>query len=497
MKNLELTYVLNPEYALYPDEHRIILTNKDKDSGRPFSVFLHPMLAVLLTFFKGNKELAAIIAEVSSFFSITKDAAYSKVEPFIENNKDIWISYDGCNFSFPRQVLIKNNTGEIRNDLDMEDMLIMPPYDLKSKRLYIPKSILLVLNTQCVTDCVYCYADRKTKYIPMPLKRILELIDEAVALRVSGFDLSGGEVFAYKNWETVLKKLLDCGFDPYVSTKFPISKDIIDRAYDAGLRTIQISLDSIDPVLLKDNLNVSLDYSDRIKQTIALLDEKGIKITLKSTVTKHTCTVENISRVMDFAIHFKNIEYYTFTPTGYTHYKSVDHFNQVKPTIEQTEKVIQFLNEEETSLPFSVKIDNGAVSDGSECCNYTAFKGRSLCTGNIDGVIVLPDGKVTICEELYWNERFIIGDLMNMTLQEVWSSDQANNLWKLNQDRFPPDSECRTCQDFENCRYGLGVCWKEIIAVYGRENWLYPDPRCPKAPKPIYPVYYDNSFMEK
>ena len=24
---------------------------------------------------------------------------------------------------------------------------------------------------------------------------------------------------------------------------------------------------------------------------------------------------------------------------------------------------------------------------------------------------ILPDGKVTICEELYWNEHFIIGDV--------------------------------------------------------------------------------------
>ena len=27
------------------------------------------------------------------------------------------------------------------------------------------------------------------------------------------------------------------------------------------------------------------------------------------------------------------------------------------------------------------------------------------------------------------------------------------------------------------------VCWKMVMYAYGKQNWDYPDPRCPEAPK--------------
>ena len=38
-------------------------------------------------------------------------------------------------------------------------------------------------------------------------------------------------------------------------------------------------------------------------------------------------------------------------------------------------------------------------------------------------VFILPDGNVTICEQLYWNSHFIIGDVQRTNLKDIrWPS---------------------------------------------------------------------------
>jgi sulfatase maturation enzyme AslB (radical SAM superfamily) len=43
------------------------------------------------------------------------------------------------------------------------------------------------------------------------------------------------------------------------------------------------------------------------------------------------------------------------------------------------------------------------------------FNKRGLCTGNTRVFYVLPDGKITFCEQMYWSPNFIIGDITNLS----------------------------------------------------------------------------------
>jgi hypothetical protein len=44
------------------------------------------------------------------------------------------------------------------------------------------------------------------------------------------------------------------------------------------------------------------------------------------------------------------------------------------------------------------------------------FKGAE-CSANSSHIFILPDGKVTIGEQLYWKPHFIIGDLSRQTIK--------------------------------------------------------------------------------
>jgi radical SAM protein with 4Fe4S-binding SPASM domain len=200
--------------------------------------------------------------------------------------------------------------------------------------------------------------------------------------------------------------------------------------------------------------------------------------------------------LIDFANSLKNIKAYTWTPFCYTPCKTVEHFNNHKPSLEQVINIKDMLEEMQSHTHYTVQIDDNAVTDGAECANEELFKRNSICSGNMDTMAILPDGKITICEELYWDKNFIIGDLMTQTIEEIWNSERATSLWYIKQDIFPDNSACKKCESFETCRSGGKVCWKKVIAAYGRENWLHPDIICPKAPKPLKKIFYDNAFLK-
>ncbi len=119
-----------------------------------------------------------------------------------------------------------------------------------------------------------------------------------------------------------------------------------------------------------------------------------------------------------------------------------------------------------------------------------AFQERALCTGGTRSAVLLPNGDMTICEELYDHPAFILGNVRKKTIKDIWNSPKAASLYQA-----PTDSQstspCKKCSSRTTCRTGAGVCWKLVIMAYGHQHWDYPDPRCPKAPKFLKDFYYE------
>ena len=57
------------------------------------------------------------------------------------------------------------------------------------------------------------------------------------------------------------------------------------------------------------------------------------------------------------------------------------------------------------------------------------------------------------------------------------------DFYNIQQQESKKDSACKTCKIFDTCHKVGGVCWKEVMEIYGKDKWYYPDPRCPKALK--------------
>jgi radical SAM protein with 4Fe4S-binding SPASM domain len=173
---------------------------------------------------------------------------------------------------------------------------------------------------------------------------------------------------------------------------------------------------------------------------------------------------------------------------GYTIYKEnkINYSNY--PKLDEAERVINYLQDKyygDSSIVISpiAKLEDMYHYDDNK------FLSKARCSGNMYGFIILPDGNITICEELYWHPEFIIGNINKQSILEVWSSQKANDLFYLQQSLLDKKSACSSCESFSICRHRGGVCWREVIKTYGVDCWNFPDPRCKFAPEKINNLY--------
>ena len=485
-------YILNPAYNLKLDKNRIVIINRTNDPReKSFIGYVHPVYAVLLSQFDGKKTLSEIEEDLASLLKSDVSSAADIVAPLLENEEELYFHYDGYHLSFPERLLVKKSENVVPHTFEAKSFYIpKKDLDMESWRLHSPLDLLFVLNTRCITDCVYCYADRQKKMdCKIPLERLKEIIAEARELEMRSFDITGGEIFLYTHWEEILRELVTNGFYPYISTKIPIDLTTIHRLKSIGINRIQISIDSIIKDDLKAILGVDDDYLDRIKETFKNLDENDFEIFTNTQV--NALNQDNILKLYDYLLTLKNIKRINAGAAGFSLYKGLNEYRDYKPDPDRLKRIETDMDELKEKYEGKININFSGAFEGSKLIDTTPeekkeeFRKRSRCSANFYAFVLLPDGKVTLCEELYWHPRFIIGDLTKQSIKEMWNSEKALELYRISREMVRDESECKTCDEFDSCHRYKGICWKEVLYAYGYENWDYPDPKCPRA---IYPT---------
>ena len=480
-----MNVIFNPRYTLKNDGKRMLLTNKNKDFfEKEVLVFLHPDHAKLLSFFDGAKSFEESLNDIAHYFGISVSEAEHLARMFMSDAPQTVLKYQGSYFFFPKSVLIKNEENTIRHDLQSIDYSCEQPYDFESSRLKAPLSVLFVSTMKCFTDCEYCYADKLHHYNRLPTSRILEIIEECREIGVRDIDVTGGEFLLHPDWKVILTKLLSEGYSPEISTKIPITEETISFLLSCGTKSIQFSLDTLDDEIASLTLKTKKGYVDKMIKSIRSVDQAGMRIVIKPTLTKRTCTIENISEIMDFCDSLKNIDRLVIGTANYSRFKNIQFFKTLYPEENVAEECQRYVEHRQALSKYRI-LANLPVENKKMFCNEFSFRARNRCTGNIDGCALLPDGKVVLCEELYWHPAFMLGDVSETSFAEVWGSEKAISLWRIRQDNISKASPCFQCNSFSGCREKKGVCYKLILEAYGEDHYQMPDPRCPKAPKPI------------
>ena len=488
--DLNLKYVVNPAYKFKGDCVNVIITNNNparydsspfrEDITTSFAWRTHPDLAYLFGYFDGTLTLEETARSFSEHENVDRRRFLESVFPCICNDEPVLIpAYNRHWVPIPKNFLIPNSGGLVRNDLlcKIDLPFVRKFFDLREVRLRVPNSMTLMVNTNCATDCVYCYADKPKNLHPLPFKRIRELLREACEIGMPYVDIDGGDLFLYDEWRDLLAEMRRYDYLPNISTKFPMTKPIVDDLKKSGIRHIQLSLDSVDSAELRRMLNVDDRYLQNVLRGLRLLNEAGLEVTVKPVITRFNDSEESLNRTIDTLTAFGNVRRVNFTPADFSQFKPTTYYS-TRSQLTRLKTIVEERNRDSAAeLSF---LSHGEPQTVEQ--RRRRFPFRPICSGNVHGFFVLPDGKVTLCEQLYWHPFFLLGDLNRQSIMEMWHSEKALSLWNFSQEEVRDASPCKACGEFDTCRRGLGNCWRQAISAYGPENHDFPSPDCPKAP---------------
>ena len=437
----------------------------------------------MLCLFDGTNTISDIVILMVNLFHISRETAITILTRYTDGG-DFSIKTENQYQYIPPAIIVQKKQGlkyetYNRQDFESDNYSFCPP-----DRLENPLTANILLTMSCYTDCIYCYADRTLKRSPaFSHQNITRLIQEARKLNMANVDINGGDVLLYPHWADIVKVLTEEGFSPLISTKKPLQKADVDNMIKSGITEVQFSLDSAIPEEIEklQRLNGS-KYIQDVKKGFQLVPPT-LSISINTVLTSINANRGSIESLLSFLSEFDCVKKISFTPAGFSLYKQT--YRDFAPTRSQITSLLGDIDSvyKAKYSRFEIGYSVGEYPpDHSN--NGEFFRQRAYCTGNTRNVVILPDGRVTICEELYAHPTFIIGDLKFQTLEEVWKSSRALDLFHMQKESVQGSSPCKNCCTFHECREGKGVCWKTILMAYGVNNWTFPDPMCPKAPEP-------------
>lgn len=490
--------VLNPDYHFKNDNDRIVMYSKQNvcnDSAAGWVGYIHPLQAMLLGLFTDEQTLEEHYKSIGNHFQLPPDAIKEYISPYICNPTPIYATLGDTNVLFPKNVLlpIENVKGRIAYDFDAKD-LNCTNIDMSNDRMHkAPHSILFMLTNKCVTKCKYCYADCTTRYNALTTEQIIEVIHEAHRLKMSHIDVIGGEVFCRKDWEVIIKELVDLDLSPnYISTKMPISKTIVEKLYNTGYKNvIQISLDALDEDILQETIQCKNGYLNELLYGIDLLQERGFKIQVNTILTKYNVHKNQILDLYNYIKNIKNLAYWEIRVPEASIYTPKT-FKDIKASKSDIIQIRDFINKEliqQTNIPILLNTNAIDVRFQAGDENALSFDGGT-CSMLSTTLFILPDGKVSICEQLYWHPQFIVGDITKQSFEEIWNSDKVKHILNLHQYHLENNTQCSRCQIMELCSKRRRSCVVKIIKAYGCDKWYFPDPRCQYAPQVLSDLLY-------
>lgn len=448
-------YVFNHYYILRHDVRRSILCSRSVNNSVVkvnvgwFS-YIHPVYAMLLSFFSAPVTLEEATKRIAKFFDFTEEYASNLIGKFIENKEVFHTDYCGTN-NFPQNLIIKES--DLRDKIHeyTPEMYTYSDVDLDTFRLIAaPLYITFMANNRCLTNCVYCYADRNTRCEDMDFTDVERIIDNAHRLNLQNINIDGGEFFMYPHWRKLLAKLAECGYKPdIISTKYPITEqDVVDFSkFDINF---QVSFDSLDQQTLDKIVGPIKNYSARMQDTLRTIN-KHMPFQVATILTKYNADIDGLERMYELLSSLDKIKRWDIRVAFMSFYTKKD-FDDIRLRHGDMDKIKQWIDAKQRVSRFEITWNPGHMDEFFKAENGSGEFDGGRCSANTMHMFVLPDGKVTICEQLYWKKNFIIGDLKKQTIEEVWNSKRALYLANMKREDYSEGSVCRNCGLFDKCK---------------------------------------------
>jgi len=460
-----VAFVLNPHLGLTRHPHSIVLHDKPLVGRGVLIDTISAGDAILLTLYDGVRTTCDIIQAMRQIGLPDQsiNAAKDSTERFAKSGVLIDTSTLPPNLCVPRY--------------NSEHFAFAAEVRPAGTRLEQPISINYIATRACRLGCRYCYADATSTVSEqlLPLERLLEIIDEAANLGVSTINITGGEPFQRPGIFGILNHIIRSNIYPQISTKAPLDEAAVRRLAEMGLRKIQVSLDSVDP-WVGDYLVGRNGHSRRIIATVELLMQHHISVSINSVVTPH-----NLKTLPDLV---KCVAQLGVTSISFTPYEtSLGRHDEGLPLSRDENDwlagMIVGISEQYPNLKVTPDLAVAPkASNRTTESDYRMPAVEMYCGAGIHGFVLLPDGRVSVCERIIDGGDLIIGDLRTQGIMEMWRSDRWDFVCAPGRSLYE-GTECYSCDVFELCTAQRRRCFLNSIIAYGRS--FGPEPTCPRV----------------
>ena len=334
-------------------------------------------------------------------------------------------------------------------------------------RLSSPLLLSLVLTYECNCYCKYCFVNASKNNVEKNIleeKKVINMIEESKRIGIAAINITGGDPFVRKDIYNIIRKCIELDIEINISTKERLTKNQIKKLKSIGLKNIQISLDSLDNNITKYLTGIE-NFSTDMVDTINNLICNDINVTVNSVVTK--LNINDIPKLIK-KLNEMGVKRHFISPYLRTLGR---HDEKLFPGENQYLKLDEFIKNYDGNIRIDYKSPNYNLT------NENKLESIPRCSGGRMGIVVIPNGDVTICERLLDNKECIIGNINKNTIQEIREDKRIIELIEPRREKFM-GTECYICDHFDECILDKGLCYARCKIIYG--NIYNKDPLCPK-----------------
>ena len=203
---LKMYIALSPAYTIRNEAEVSFLIRVDKIINLRKSEFgafcIPPFMGYILSHI-GDLEYSKSLEAISNVLKVSSSAIDKFVQQLVENPENKEFIFSETRSVVLPPALLKCYS-QRPNLVVYEEETFNGLGEYTIRRPGVPLSANLMVTTNCSTDCLYCYANRKLSPV-LKTEKLLDLIKELHDQGTVNVTLTGGDIFAHPDWRVILK----------------------------------------------------------------------------------------------------------------------------------------------------------------------------------------------------------------------------------------------------------------------------------------------------
>ncbi len=320
--------------------------------------------------------------------------------------------------------------------------------------LSAPVNVTWEITRRCNLSCIHCLSNSgQDKGEELTYEECLYVIDQLASNQVFQVNFGGGEPFLREDFLSILNACHRHDLVTCISTNGTyLNDDSLDFLKQREMVYLQVSMDGGSPKT--NDLIRGMGSYRQIVKTLDRLNSKEIPFSINTVLTR--LNFPEISNLYSFAKdHGAKLRISRFRPAG----RGKEAWESLRLGREELKDFSQWLS------------DHKDVATGDSFFSLEDEKrkglGLNLCGAAKFTCCLDPEGHVYPCAFLQ-DSLFYGGNILNQTLNEIWSQAHGFNLLRTLRVR-----SCESCFRYESCHGGCPA-----VAYFMGKSLNIPDPEC-------------------